>query len=302
MSELRFSIVIPTYNREQFIGKTIESVLAQTVEEYEIIVIDDGSTDGTSSVVQRYCESVALTYLKVENGERGRARNIGASMAKGSYVYFLDSDDILYPNHLEEALDLISNEDEPEIFWLPYETTDQSGHVLKSYLPKKGDVFERLVREGNFMSCHGVFIKTAVFNAHQFNEDRFLAGSEDMELWLRLAARYTIVQGDKVSSALIEHDSRSVMNFDNIEALVERKTRMVNYALTDNEVRVKISGRAGLLRSMASSYIALHCMMNRKTPAKVAWNYFLRSLKESPRTLFTRRSLAILKHGVKRMF
>src|SRR5687767_9278561 len=94
-----FSIVIPTYNRAHLIKKTIESVLAQDFADFELLVVDDGSKDDTESVVSSFTDK-RVHYFKKQNGERGAARNFGAARAKGSYLNFFDSDDLLYRNHL----------------------------------------------------------------------------------------------------------------------------------------------------------------------------------------------------------
>ena len=95
-----FSIVIPTYNRAGLIGLTLDSVMAQQDTDFEVLVVDDGSKDNTAEIVQRYLVDSRLRYLPKENGERGAARNYGLARARGKYVLFLDSDDLLHANHL----------------------------------------------------------------------------------------------------------------------------------------------------------------------------------------------------------
>ena len=99
MTEPLVTVVIPTYNRADYIAETIESVLAQTYQNLEIIVIDDGSTDETEQVVARFVPPVR--YVKQKNSERGASRNHGLRLARGEYVSFLDSDDVWLPNLLE---------------------------------------------------------------------------------------------------------------------------------------------------------------------------------------------------------
>src|SRR5262245_32601052 len=99
--DIFFTIVIPTYNRAQLIDATIQSVLQQTYRNYEVIVVDDGSTDNTEEVVKKYL-APNFIYYKLEHGERSAARNFGTSKAKGDYINWFDSDDIMLPNHLEE--------------------------------------------------------------------------------------------------------------------------------------------------------------------------------------------------------
>ena len=118
-----FSIIIPTYNRADLIERTIDSALGQSYKNYEIIVVDDGSTDHTGKLVQeKYGDRVK--YIKTANRERGAARNTGVNEASGRYVYFLDSDDLLYPQHLEKAVAFIEEHD-PKVFFQDYEIQDK---------------------------------------------------------------------------------------------------------------------------------------------------------------------------------
>ena len=96
------SIIVPCYNQAQFLAETLDSVLAQTHENWECIVVNDGSTDNTETVAKEYCDrDQRFVYLKKENGGLSSARNAGLDIAKGEYVQFLDSDDILLPNKFE---------------------------------------------------------------------------------------------------------------------------------------------------------------------------------------------------------
>ena len=95
-----FSIVIPTYNRALLVLESIHSVIAQSFNDFEIIVVDDGSSDDTESAVKSISSDQVL-YFKKQNGERGAARNFGIERASGQYVVFLDSDDKMLINHLE---------------------------------------------------------------------------------------------------------------------------------------------------------------------------------------------------------
>lgn len=102
-----FSVIIPTYNRAHLISRAIESVLGQTFKDWELIVIDDGSTDDTQAKVLGF-QDQRLRYVWQENAERSAARNHGIRLAKGKYVCFQDSDDWYRPNHLAVHFDAIS--------------------------------------------------------------------------------------------------------------------------------------------------------------------------------------------------
>ena len=97
-----FSIIIPTYNREKFLPKAIESVINQSHNNWELIIVDDGSTDNTKSLIEDYQKKEnRIKYIFQENSERSVARNNGIKNAKGDWICFLDSDDLYHETHLE---------------------------------------------------------------------------------------------------------------------------------------------------------------------------------------------------------
>ena len=122
-----FSIVMPTYNRAGLIIDSIKTAIAQDYPNFEIIVVDDGSTDNTEEVVLAL-QNPKIRYHKKLNEERAAARNKGAELAKGDYVTFFDSDDYLYPNHLSEAVKLIEKNQKPEMIYLAYNVMDTNNH------------------------------------------------------------------------------------------------------------------------------------------------------------------------------
>lgn len=103
------SVIIPTYNREQTLGRAIQSVLNQTFQDFEIIVVDDGSTDGTRAIVEGFCDA-RIRYLRHEqNRGAATARNTGIRAARGAYLAFLDSDDEWLPEKLSEQIALLKD-------------------------------------------------------------------------------------------------------------------------------------------------------------------------------------------------
>ena len=103
MSSPRVSVIIPTFNRAAMLRDAIDSVLNQTFEDYEIIVVDDGSTDNTRETISKF-NSPKITYIYQENRGRSIARNIALSRARGEFIAFLDSDDIFLPYKLEKQI------------------------------------------------------------------------------------------------------------------------------------------------------------------------------------------------------
>lgn len=101
-SQIKVSVIIPAYNVERYISECLDSVVSQTLRNIEVIVIDDGSIDGTGKIITTYCEMDSrVRYVKQENAGVSAARNQGAALAKGEYLYFLDSDDFIDPVAME---------------------------------------------------------------------------------------------------------------------------------------------------------------------------------------------------------
>ncbi len=291
MSELPFfTVVIPTYNRSNLIEKTIRSVLSQSFTDFELLVVDDGSTDQTESVVKSISDS-RLVYYKKENAERAAARNFGAKHAKGQYVTFLDSDDLFFPNHLSEAYSFINKNSNPPAFFQAYEL--QLHNNTKKISFEADTINQLLSTKGNIMSCQGVFLKQDVAKKNLFNEDRALSGSEDFELWLRLASKYPILHNPIITSALIHHDNRSVLNID-VKNIIKRKDLFLKYTLENPEVRAFIGKNIRPFKAEAYSYVALHLVLARYK--KEGLKYWAKALVTCPRFLFTRRNLSIIKH------
>ena len=112
-SGLLVSVIIPTYNRWPMLGEAVESVLAQTMSDYELIVVDDGSTDETPRRLREY--GARLTVLTQSRSGVSAARNLGARRASGKYLAFLDSDDLWHPRKLQRQLRLMERNPEVEI-------------------------------------------------------------------------------------------------------------------------------------------------------------------------------------------
>lgn len=287
---IRFTVVIPSYNRAKLIPKTIQSILDQTIQNFEIIVVDDGSKDNTDEVVQAMTDP-RIHYFKKENGERGAARNYGAERAKGQYVTFIDSDDWMYPFYFEECMKIIERHNEPEIFHLSYEFVSPEGEVLDQKFHEK-DLNEQELRE-NVMGCIGVVVRNDIINTYKFSEDRRLSGTEDWLLWLRIGSRYPIHFSDRICAAALNHDDRSVLNYKEKDLTI-RGELLVKY-LKEDEHFMKTNGKhLPRIESHMHSYAAIHlALMKEKSRAL---HYWWKSIKLDTGELFTRRSLAIAKH------
>ena len=288
-----FSVVIPTYNRAGFIQRTIRSVLAQTFENFEVIVVDDGSTDNTGEIVEGIGDNRVL-YHRKENEERAVARNTGRNLASGGYVTFLDSDDVVYPNHLAVAAEMIGKYNDPEWFHLHYEWANAGNQKRKvNPLPQ---IANEILVNGNHLSCDGVFLRKDIADAMPFNTDRALSGTEDYELWLRLASRYPLYCDERITSALVEHPARSVVTMDRGK-LVRRIELLEQYVLSDDQFLEKFQKDLGMFKANNRVYISLHLALTKEDRLG-AVKYLGKALLYSPKVLSNRAFYGTLKRLV----
>lgn len=195
------SVIIPAYNRAHVVGQAIKSVLQQTYQDFEIIVVDDASTDNTHDVVKGFGDS-RIHYLRhVQNYGAPRARNSGAEAAQGNYLAFLDSDDLWYPEFLERQLGLLSA--------LP----STVGMSCCNMMQKVGDRY-RVVGPGmrsltfdeNLIHADGICASSFVIRKDAFQSiegfDVKFSSFQDFDFLLRMTSKYQIVS---IGDALFEY-------------------------------------------------------------------------------------------------
>ena len=202
----------------------------------------------------------------------------------------------MYSKYLEEANLFIKKNKSLEIFHQLFEVRNSTGKLIRSAKSSNNNVFKRLITKGNFIACQGMFLHTNFARSNLFVEDRGLAGSEDYELWLRIAANTEIVINPVITSALIEHSERSVVEI-NIDNLIKRKELMLHYLFSNTLISGKLLKYKNILKTGAYSYISLHIAIS-KQDKKTSLIYLFKSILISPRFIFQRRFLAILKHLV----
>lgn len=203
------SVVIPTYNRANYLKEAIKSVLAQTHREVQIIVADDGSTDDTASVVSSFGDKVK--YLFQDNLERGAARNYGIRNSAGEYVAFLDSDDLWLPDHLQTCLKTC--ESTGAVYSGSY-LIDEAGKTIGKLSASSfgSDPLREIVAGYSSRGCNSssCLIKKSMFGtAGNFSEKRELSGSEDWEMWVRLASCGSMEFTGKYTAKVRSHAGKS---------------------------------------------------------------------------------------------
>ena len=189
------SVIIPTYNRGWIIREAIESVLAQTFTDFELIVVDDGSTDDTSEILDEFGD--AIKVLRQSNRGVSAARNRGLEASTGRWIAFLDSDDLWLPQKLSRQVDFFNAHPDALICQTEEQWIRNSRRVNPKLRHRKfsGMIFERSL-ELCLVSPSAVMIRKRLFSeVGLFDES--LPACEDYDLWLRVSARFPVYLIDK---------------------------------------------------------------------------------------------------------
>jgi len=186
----KVTVVIAVYNAERFIQQTLDSVFAQTMHEVDLIVVDDGSTDGTAAILSAIGDR-RLRVLHQANGGVSAARNAGLALARAPYIFFLDADDVLLPDALQRMVAILENNPQHVACFAHHIRISEDGVELsrRADLPLKmfpaDDTLRNLVTK-NFIVCGAICIRTeAARRVRGFNAE--LKWGEDWEFWCRLA-------------------------------------------------------------------------------------------------------------------
>ncbi len=193
------SVVMPAYNAEKFIEETVKSVQAQTVSDFELIIIDDCSTDKTFDVITRL--AFKDNRIKVVKGEKNmgvaHVRNKGLSLAKGKYVALLDSDDIWLPEKLERQIKL-AEENKADLVYCSYAMIDENGNkVCEDFIvPEKTGYEDTLIK--SVISCSTALMTSDICKKYSFPTDMY---HEDYAFWLDILKDGNIAVGDTAVTA-----------------------------------------------------------------------------------------------------
>ncbi len=292
MSKPFFSIIVPTYNRSAFVKRLAESFLRQTYPHFELIIVDDGGSDDTETVL-RNLDDMRVIYIRKENGERGAARKFGAAMSQGDYINYFDSDDIPYENHLQTAVGIIKEINEPMVFHLGFEYRDEQGGLLSKSTQVVG-VGNKKMLYINYINPNPMFVHRNTLTEVMYNDDRNLAGCEDWLYHLQLAARYKIMAfGNKITSYMVQHDNRSMNQWSGDDVL-RRNEFLLEYLQADPVFYKQFGWAINNISAEMTSLAALHYVLQGKKKKSV--KTLFKSFGLSAKLIFERRTLAIGKY------
>jgi len=207
---MAFSIVISLYNKADYIENTLKSVLNQTFADYEIIVINDGSTDDSVTKVLGFNDSRIQLYNQ-ENQGASAARNLGIEKAKYEYIAFLDADDLWKINHLEILNALIQNFPNVGIFASRYELVFNNG---KNDIPNFKEIsadYEGLIPDYfktslpyPIATSSSIVIPKSIFEKTGFFKPAISSG-QDVDMWIRIASKYPVAISNKVTASYLHY-------------------------------------------------------------------------------------------------
>lgn len=185
----KVTVVIPTHNHAHFLSRTIKYVQSQVYDDYEVVVVDNGSTDNTKEVIDKFGWNKLRYFYQDNTGSAAGPRNTGIRLSKGEYIAFLDSDDVWYKDKLEKVMDVFNNN--PDIGLVCNDEYVRKGDNIITrlrYGPYEPDMYEKLLFFGNRLSGSGTTVKKhLLFQAGCFDESKKFVHVEDYDLWLRLA-------------------------------------------------------------------------------------------------------------------
>ena len=260
-----FSVVIPTFNRANKLKKTLKSVLTQSFTNFEVLVMDDGSTDDTFAVVNSFCDLRIHYHWAPNSGGPAAPRNRGIDIAVADWVCFLDADDIWYLDKLQHVFSIISQQPNIDLIchneFLNVIQTD-SRSVLK-YGPFVPDFYRVMLLHGNRVSTSATTVRRSFINQHllRFNQSPDYVIVEDYDFWLRIAFEGAhfyfsnsclgeyIIENDNISSNLpLLQRNLSVLLRDHVYSIQK-------FELDKDKLWREIN--AGLLISATISYLKL---------------------------------------------
>jgi len=226
-------VIIPAFNASRFIKETIQSVLDQTYLPRKIIVVDDGSTDDTVSIIRSF-DNELIELITTTNGGVSRARNIGIEASSADYIAFLDADDVWLPEKLALQLEALEQSPEARVVYcgtsliddISYDISDSIGVPYIS-----GDVFEDIVfyERPVFGSASSVVVQRAILNKTELF-DESMRFSEDVDLWARLSllSKFTFAEAPCVKIRVHQHSATRIQSWEKDMSVILQHFYYVN--------------------------------------------------------------------------
>lgn len=223
--EGKVSVIIPIYNAEKYLRKTLDSILVQTYKDIEIVLVDDCSNDDSANIIKEYIQKYPeiVYFLQETNQGAGAARNKALELATGQYVAFLDSDDIWYPNKVAKQLELMKKRNCP-FSYTAIEMIDENDNLLKNKRNIKETCDYKYLLHNTIIATSSVIIDRTILGDFRMPLRR---GGQDYATWLMLLRNGCIARG--INEALVKYrissNSLSSNKFKSIKQIWEIQTQ-----------------------------------------------------------------------------
>lgn len=271
-----FTIIVPCYNSEKSISRTLESIQAQTFDDYECLIIDDGSTDETREACLRFTVDRRFRYLHKPNGGPGSARNLGIVNSQARYIALLDSDDTWYPDKLERMQAQIQRHQADICYHNMHVCIN--GKPTRKVLGRKyrsRNASRALLSEGYLMPTSSVVILSELLKREMFNESPELLGIEDYELMLRLTRHDVRIShlNTCLGNYFIGTDnlSRAFNIISRSTSLLKLHPELLNYSHFHYGIGISFLAREKPARAMTAFYLAACLSPDPMTLIKIAY-------------------------------
>ncbi len=260
-----FSIIIPVYNRSHLLGETIDTVLMQSHPDFEIIIVDDGSTENIKKLVdEKYGNEPRVKYFRKQNEERGAARNYGLKQANGDYAVFFDSDDFMKPRYLGTLNKIITENQGIKLLAAKYNYDNNGKIEYHPFLQPLADGWydQSLFLKGNILACnYCIRIKDNDFKL--FPPERELASMEDWLFLLENLANEKIFIKDEICITMRQHDERSMSNNQKV---IEARRKATDWIL--KRLRLSTADKKTLL-AWSHYFYGIHEYLDHKRKAAI---------------------------------
>lgn len=284
LSEPTVSVIVAAYNAERYISETLKSIFAQTFTDFEVIVVDDGSTDRTPDIVH---EHPGVHYLRQVNQGQPAARNAGIRAARGRYLSFLDADDLWLPLKLEKQVSYLLNHSDAKWVYCDAVLFDSDMHRVLGRIGKEvtlhaGDVLNQLFLLSFIPSPTPVIAREVFEEVGLFDESPALRIGEDWNMWLRIAARYPLgVVREPL--ALVRVHSCSMTQAASAHAVYRSKRNIVEQSAAQNKERLHdLKPRA--LAALAVGAGLRHLRSGRSREARTM---FIEAARQRPSSIYS---------------
>jgi len=293
----KVSIVVPAYNCESLIGETIKSILMQTYSNFELLIIDDGSTDNTQLIIKSFNDDRIKYFYQENHGGPSKARNRGIKESLGDYIFIFDSDDLMRPQKIELSVNAMENNMEADILFTRFSLIDESNKTLredylkeyltlsnlvktksidnKAYFIKASKLFPAVVKS-NFIGTSSVVLRSAsLTEPDRFDES--LKNADDRLFWLRFSSKHN---GVFLNSIL--HDYRVVSSGITGQGMLKKGPNKIS-ALEKAKAYCSEKKLIALLdKEISNNYLAMSRESKNKKDKKLQRLYAVKSIYHYP--------------------